>query len=50
MLYSDLQIDLDPEFAPKADLESATGYISEAVSVLGEDYKNVILKAFLNAG
>src|SRR5699024_6500268 len=27
MLYSDLQIDLDPEFAPKADLESATGYI-----------------------
>lgn len=46
MLYSDLQIDLDPEFAPKADLESATGYISEAVSVLGEDYKNAILKAF----
>ena len=46
MLYSDLQIDLDPEFAPKADLESATGYISEAVSILGEDYKNAILKAF----
>ncbi|MEL1195886.1 oligoendopeptidase F, partial [Staphylococcus epidermidis] len=46
MLYSDLQIDLDPEFAPKADLESTTGYISEAVSVLGEDYKNAILKAF----
>lgn len=46
MLYSDLQIDLDPEFAPKADLESATGYISEAVSVPGEDYKNAILKAF----
>src|SRR5699024_895490 len=46
MLYSDLQIDLDPEFAPKADLESATGYIIEAVCVLDEVYKYALIQAF----
>ncbi|WP_179394384.1 M3 family oligoendopeptidase [Lacticaseibacillus absianus] len=44
--YTDLQIDLDPEFAPKVTLDQAPKYIEDAIAPLGPDYQKLIMRAF----
>lgn len=46
LTFSDLQIDLDPEFAPKVPLDKAPEYISDAIKVLGSEYHDMIMKCF----
>lgn len=46
MTFADLQIDLDPSFAPKVSLEEAPAYIQKAVSILGVDYAKMVMRAF----
>lgn len=46
MTFSDLQIDLDPDFAPKVPLSEAPKYISDAVGILGPEYHDMIMKCF----
>ncbi len=44
--YTDLQIDLDPDFAPEVTLASAQQTVSDTVTYLGEDYQKLIMRAF----
>lgn len=44
--YTDLQIDLDPDFAPEVTLASAQQTVSDTVAYLGEDYQKLIMRAF----
>lgn len=46
MTFSDLQIDLDPEFSPKVPLAKAPEIIENAVKLLGDDYKDLVMRAF----
>lgn len=44
--FADLQIDLDPEFAPKVTLTEAKEYVSNAIKPLGQEYHDLIMRAF----
>ncbi|KRK70964.1 M3 family oligoendopeptidase [Lacticaseibacillus nasuensis] len=44
--YTDLQIDLDPEFSPKVTLDQASEYISRAIAPMGQAYHDRIMRAF----
>ncbi|MGE8037178.1 oligoendopeptidase F [Lysinibacillus sp. NPDC093692] len=46
MTFADLKIALDPEYDPKLTMSEAKEYVENALSVMGEDYKNMIEKAF----
>ena len=46
MNFADLQIDLDPEFAPKVSLNEAPNYIKKAVSLLGDNYAKMVMRSF----
>ncbi len=46
MVYSDLQIDLDPDFALEINLKDAPQYVKGALAPLGEDYYAAIKNAF----
>ncbi|PKK40607.1 Oligoendopeptidase F [Clostridiaceae bacterium JG1575] len=45
MTYADLKLDLDPEFEPSISVEESKEYILNALSVLGEDYKELLKRA-----
>ena len=46
LTFADLQIDLDPTFAPKVKLADAPRYIKQAVAPLGSAYEKLVLRAF----
>lgn len=45
MTFADLKIPLDPEFDPKVSIPEGWQYIREALSVLGEDYTEMVDRA-----
>lgn len=44
--YADLKIDLDPEYSPKVTVETSKELVKDAISILGEEYTEMILKAY----
>lgn len=43
---ADLKIEVDPSYAPHVSYEETRDYIVEGLSVLGEDYQNIVRSAF----
>lgn len=46
MTFADLKLAIDPEFEPDISVEESKEYIKEALSVLGEDYSNMVDRAY----
>ncbi|MBK3494950.1 oligoendopeptidase F [Viridibacillus sp. YIM B01967] len=46
MTFADLKISLDPEFEPMITVEESKNYIEKALSVMGEDYMEMIEKSY----
>src|SRR5699024_1369954 len=46
MTYADLKIDLDPEYSPPVTIEESAKMVKEAIGVLGEEYTEMIMKAY----
>lgn len=46
MTFMDLKLDVDPEFEPEISIEESKKYVEEALSVLGDDYLNMVKRAF----
>lgn len=46
MTFADLKLDLDPDYEVEISVEEARGYIEGALSVLGDDYLNMVKRAF----
>lgn len=46
MTFADLKISLDPAFDPKVSIEESKKYISSALSVLGRDYHDLVMRAY----
>ena len=46
MTYADLKIPLDPDFEPEVTVEKSKEYVDGALSVLGEDYRDLVLDAY----
>jgi len=46
MTFMDLKLPIDPEFEPKISVEEARPYVEGALSVLGEEYMEVVNRAF----
>ncbi len=46
VLYCDIEADLDPGYAPVSTFDQARNVIVEGLSVLGEEYQNIIKSAF----
>ncbi len=44
--FSDLKISLYPEFEPKLSVEESKEYVKGALSVLGEDYINMLMRSY----
>ena len=44
--FADLKLVVDPEFEPNITIEESRKYILEGLSVLGEDYKAIINRAY----
>ncbi|MDD4369027.1 MAG: oligoendopeptidase F [Oscillospiraceae bacterium] len=44
--YADLKASLDPAFAPAVSIEGSKPYIEGALSVLGPDYRDIVMRAF----
>ena len=48
MKYSDLKMEMDPDYSPKVTYEQAKEYILDGLSILGEDYQEILVDAFEN--
>lgn len=46
--YSDLKIDIDPDYSPDVSYDEAKKYVLEGLCVLGEDYLEIMNEAFEN--
>ncbi|MBM6614768.1 oligoendopeptidase F [Desemzia sp. RIT804] len=46
MTYADIKIDLDHEFAPTVTVEESKELVQKAISVLGQDYVDMIMRAY----
>lgn len=46
MTYADLKVDLDPEYSTPVTIEDSKELVKEALAPLGEDYVNLILRAY----
>ncbi|MGM0413679.1 MAG: oligoendopeptidase F [Bacillota bacterium] len=44
--YADLKIPLDPNFEPEVTIEESKKYVEGALSALGEEYKNLVMKSY----
>ncbi|QVI35319.1 oligoendopeptidase F [Lacticaseibacillus chiayiensis] len=44
--YTDLQIDIDPRYAPKITLDQAQDMIKNATALMGKDYQDQMIQAF----
>lgn len=50
MTFADLKIAVDPNYEPKVSIEQSKKYILEALSVLGNDYLDVVKTQYDNRG
>ncbi len=50
MTFADLKIAVDPSYEPKVSIEQSKKYILEAISVLGNDYIDVVKTQYENRG
>ncbi|KRM71954.1 oligoendopeptidase F [Lacticaseibacillus brantae] len=46
MGYADLQIDLDPDYAPTISIEDSKQYVSDAVAIMGQAYHDRIMASY----
>ncbi|MGB4589396.1 MAG: oligoendopeptidase F [Clostridiaceae bacterium] len=46
MTFSDLKLAIDPQYEPSITINEAKKYVMDGLSVLGEDYKTIIDRAF----
>ncbi|OJF92199.1 oligoendopeptidase F [Alkalibacterium sp. 20] len=46
MTYADLKVDLDPNYTTPVSIEESKDLVKEAMAPLGEDYVNMILRAY----
>ncbi len=46
MTYADLKLPVDPDYAPRVTKEEAENYISDGLSVMGDEYVDMIHRAF----
>ncbi|WP_339251148.1 oligoendopeptidase F [Sporosarcina sp. FSL W8-0480] len=46
MTFSDLKIPLDPNYEPKITIEESKKYIDDALSIMGEDYINMVDRSY----
>ncbi len=46
MTFADLKIALDPEYDPKVTIEESHGYIRKALAILGDDYVEMVDRAY----
>lgn len=46
MTYADLKITLDPDYDPKVTIEKSKEYILEGLSILGEEYGEMLKEAY----
>lgn len=46
MTFADLKLEVDPEFEPKITVDESRKYIEAALSVLGDDYLEMVKRAF----
>ncbi|PZK03084.1 oligoendopeptidase F [Staphylococcus aureus] len=46
MRFEDLKISVDPDYEPEISIEDSKNYIFGALSVLGDDYKNMLREAY----
>ena len=44
--YADLKIAIDPEYEPKVTIEESKSYLLEGLSILGDDYLNLVKRSF----
>ncbi len=46
MTFGDLKIAVDPEYDPKVTIPESHAYVREALSILGEDYREMVDRAY----
>jgi len=46
MTYADLKIPLDPDFEPEVTVEKSKEYVAGALSVLGDEYRDLVLDSY----
>lgn len=46
MTYADLKIDLDTDYSPGVTIEESKEHVADALSILGQDYVDRIMKAY----
>ncbi|MCR5767125.1 MAG: oligoendopeptidase F [Lachnospiraceae bacterium] len=46
MTYADLKLSVDPDFDPRVSIEEAEKYLADSLAVMGEEYVEMIHKAF----
>ncbi len=46
MTYADLKIAVDPELEPKVTIEASKQYVIDGLSILGEEYDEIVRRAF----
>lgn len=46
MTYADLKIAVDPTFEPRVSIEESKNLVMEGLSILGEEYGNIVKRAF----
>lgn len=46
LTFADLKLEVDPGYEPKITVEESKKYINEALSVLGEDYLEVVKRSY----
>lgn len=46
MTYADLKLPLDPEYTPRVSIEGSREYIEKGLSIMGEDYVDMIREAY----
>ncbi|MFA5523040.1 MAG: oligoendopeptidase F [Tissierellales bacterium] len=46
MTFADLKLVVDPDFEPEITVEESKKYVEEALSVLGEDYLDMVKRAY----
>lgn len=44
--YADLKLPVDPEYSPKLTIEESKDYVTKGLSILGEDYVNMVETAY----
>ncbi len=44
--FADLKVSIDPDYDPKVTVEESKKYIKGALSIMGEDYLNLVMRAY----